>query len=91
MRLADPTTSLSEVPSMAKARTPSRCYAAVHDPEGRRQQIALFGASLSKLRKELNRWWDATGGGLEPCQGPQLLAVRELVREAAEEERLIKR
>lgn len=59
--------------------------------EGRRQQIAQFEASLSALRKELNLWWERTGGGMECCQSPQLLAVRSRVRESAELERGIQR
>jgi hypothetical protein len=76
---------------MLKHRTPSRSYQAVRDPEGRRQQIAQFEASLSALRKELNVWWERTGGGMECCQGPQLLAIRSRVRESAELERTIQR
>ena len=75
---------------MRKHRSPSRSYQAVHDSEGRRQQIAQFEASLAALRRELNLWWERTAG-LEPCQGPQLLSVRVKVRESAELERLIER
>jgi hypothetical protein len=76
---------------MLKRRSPGRSYQAVHDPEGRRQQIAQFEASLSALRKELNLWWERTGGGMECSQSPQLLAVRSRVRESAEIERTIQR
>jgi hypothetical protein len=75
---------------MLKHRSPSRSYQAVHDSEGRRQQIAQFEASLAVLRKELNLWWERTGG-MEPCQGPQLLSVRAKVRESAALERGIDR
>ena len=63
----------------------------INDPEGRRQQIAMFEASLSALRRELNRWWDRTGGGMESCEGPQLLSLRAKVRESAALERTIQR
>ena len=76
---------------MLKHRSPSRSYQAVHDSEGRRQQIAQFEASLSALRRELNLWWDRTGGGMECCQGPQLLAIRSRVRESADVEKKIPR
>jgi hypothetical protein len=76
---------------MLNHRSPSRSYQAVHDSEGRRQQIAQFEASLSALRKELNLWWERTGGGIECCQPPQLLAIRSRVRESAELENTIQR
>ncbi len=76
---------------MPEYRSPSNVYQSVRDPEGRRQQIAQFEASLSALRKELNLWWDRTGGGMECCQSPQLLAIRSRVRESAELERGIQR
>ena len=76
---------------MARHRTPSRSYCAVHDPNGRRQQIAQFEASLSALRKELNLWWERTGGGMESSNGPQLLSLRAKVRESAELEEAISR
>ena len=76
---------------MLKHRSPSRSYQAVHDSEGRRQQIAQFEASLSALRRELNQWWERTGGGMECCQGPQLLSLRAKVRESAALERTIQR
>jgi hypothetical protein len=59
--------------------------------ESRRQQIAQFEASLSALRKELNLWWERTGGGMECCQPPQLLAIRSRVRESADLEKKILR
>ena len=59
--------------------------------ESRRQQIAQFEASLSALRKELNLWWERTGGGMECCQPPQLLAIRSRVRESADLEKKIPR
>ena len=76
---------------MLTHRSPSRSYQAVHDSEGRRQQIAQFEASLSALRRELNQWWERTGGGMECCQSPQLLAIRSRVRESVELERGIQR
>lgn len=76
---------------MARHRIPSRNYCSVASPEGRRQQIAQFEASLSALRKELNVWWERTGGGLDPCNGPQLLAIRTKVRESSQLEEAIPR
>jgi hypothetical protein len=76
---------------MLKHRSPSRSYQAVHDSEGRRQQIAQFEASLSALRKELNLWWDRNGGGAKSSDPPQLLAIRSRVRESAQLEREIHR
>ena len=73
---------------MPAARHPVRL---IHDPEGRRQQIALFEASLSALRRELNLWWDRTCGGMESSDGPQLLSLRAKVRESAELEESIQR
>lgn len=71
-------------------RSPKKMYLSVNDPQGRRQAIAKLEASLSGLRTELNCWWSRTGG-MEPCEGPQLLAIRLKIRESAALERGIER
>lgn len=76
---------------MTRHRIPSRNYCSVASPEGRRQKIAQFEASLSALRKELNLWWERTGGGMDASNGPQLLAIRAKVRESFEREEAIPR
>jgi hypothetical protein len=76
---------------MPEYRSPSNVYQSVRDPEGRRQQIAQFEASLSALRRELNLWWDRNEGGAKSSEPPQLLAIRSRVRESAELERGIQR
>lgn len=76
---------------MLKHRSPSHSYQSVRDPEGRRQQIAQFEASLSALRKELNLWWERNDGGAKSSEPPQLLAIRSRVRESADLEKKIPR
>ena len=50
------------------------------------QELAVLGASLAKLRKALNTWWDASKAGEEANCGAPLLAVRVALRAAAEED-----
>ena len=76
---------------MLKHRSPSHSYQSVRDPEGRRQQIAQFEASLSALRKELNLWWERNDGGAKSSEPPQLLAIRSRVMESADLEKKIPR
>lgn len=59
--------------------------------EARNQRIAIFEATLSKLRRELNVWWSVTGGGDRDCPPSLKISLRRLVAKAADDERAIGR
>ena len=50
------------------------------------QDLAILGASMARLRKALNAWWEASKGGEEVECGTSLLAARVALRAAAEED-----
>lgn len=59
--------------------------------EAKDQRVAMFEATISKLRKELNVWWTVSRGGEEPMAPSMKLSVRRLVEKAAEDGRAIGR
>jgi len=59
--------------------------------EAQAQEVALLGADLARLRKALDEWWKASADGFEIECGAPLLAVRVILRSAAERDRAIQR